>query len=295
MMKKTTITRNRISLWRLLAGLLFSSVIGMVAYWRKSLSRSGIAGAIVAGTTTVTLGGWSWGLTLIYFFVSSSLLSHWKAEEKAQMSSDKFSKGSQRDLGQVLANGGSAAIAALAYGASAASQTREVLQAGYVGALATATADTWATELGVLSPHAPRMITTGKRATPGTSGSITPLGTGAGALGACSLGTLFWLLKGGRKEQRCFPLIALASGVMGSLFDSLLGALVQAVYYCPHCQQETEQRVHSCGTPTQLLRGWSWLDNDVVNFFATLFGGLVGVAAQGVIYVIRGSNVPTGL
>ena len=291
MMKKTIIARNRISLWRLLAGLLFSSVIGMVAYWRKSLSRSGIAGAIVAGTTTVALGGWSWGFTLIYFFVSSSLLSHWKAGEKVRVSSDKFSKGSQRDMGQVLANGGVATIAALVYGASNTSRTREMLQAGYIGALATATADTWATEFGVLSPHAPRMITTGKRAAQGTSGGITPLGTGAGAIGACSLGMFFWLLKGARKEQRRFPLVALVSGVMGSLFDSLLGALLQVVYYCPHCQQETEQRVHSCGTPTQLLHGWPWLDNDAVNFLATLFGGLVGVVAH---RLFRRSNAPTG-
>ncbi len=284
MMKKMIITRNRISLWRLLAGLALSGGVGLVAFWRKSLSRSGVAGAILTGTTTVGLGGWSWGLTLIYFFASSSLLSHWKAGEKAQMSSDKFGKGSQRDLGQVLANGGVATMTALAYGVSAAPQKRAVLQAGYIGALATATADTWATELGVLSPHTPRMITTGKRAAPGTSGSITLLGTGAGALGACSLGTLFWLLKGSRREQSYIPLIALAGGVMGSLFDSLLGALVQAVYYCPHCQRETEQRVHSCGTPTRLLHGWSWLDNDVVNFLATLFGGLVGIVVHRLTY-----------
>ncbi|HEY7418593.1 MAG TPA: DUF92 domain-containing protein [Ktedonobacteraceae bacterium] len=280
MMTKLITARNRFSLWRLLAGLIFSSGIGIIAYRRKSLSRSGIIGAILTGTTTVGLGGWSWGLTLIYFFVSSSLLSHWKARDKEQVTHDKFSKGSQRDLGQALANGGVATMAALGYSVSIVPQTREVLQAAYVGALATAIADTWATELGVLSPHAPRMITTGKHTTPGTSGGITPLGTGAGALGAGSLGAVFWLLKGGRKEWRSFPLIALASGVLGSFFDSVLGATIQARYYCPHCQRETEQRTHSCGTPMQLVHGWSWLDNDGVNFFATLFGGLVGIVLQ---------------
>lgn len=290
MLKRLITTQSRFSLWRLLAGLVFSSGIGIIAYRRKSLSRSGVVGAILAGTTTVGLGGWSWGLTLIYFFVSSSLLSHWRAREKEQATSDKFGKGSQRDLGQTLANGGIATLTSLGYSMSARSQTREVMQVGYIGAMATATADTWATELGVLSSHAPRMITTGKRTTPGISGGITPLGTGASALGAYSLGTFFWLLKGARKEQRSLPLIALVCGVLGCLFDSVLGATVQARYYCPHCQKETEQRTHNCGTHTQLIHGRSWLDNDSVNFLSTLFGGLVGI----VIYILRRSCVPIG-
>jgi uncharacterized protein (TIGR00297 family) len=273
-----TAHRNtRFSPWRLLAGTILSSGVGLAAYKRKSLSHSGIAGATLAGTTTVGLGGWSWGLALIFFFVSSSLLSHWKAGEKEQTANDKFSKGSQRDLGQVLANGGIATTAALAYGLSTDPPVRAALQASYVGALATATADTWATELGVLSPHPPRLVTTGQITTPGTSGGITLLGTMAGALGALFLGAFFWLLKGAPKEQRTFPFIALVSGASGNLFDSLLGCTKQAMYYCPHCQKETEKRIHSCGTPTQHSRGWFWLDNDVVNFCATLFGSLVAL------------------
>src|SRR5256885_2440466 len=91
---------------RLLLGLLFSSVRGVVAYRRKSLDKSGVLGAIVCGTSIVGMGGWSWGLSLIYFFVSSSLLSSFRAREKAIVASDKFSKGSRRDLLQAVANGG---------------------------------------------------------------------------------------------------------------------------------------------------------------------------------------------
>jgi len=149
--------------------------------------------------------------------------------------------------------------------------------AGYTGALATATADTWATELGVLSPHQPRLITTGKPVGPGTSGGMTLLGTGAGAVGALALGLVFWLLQRCPKSLASLPLIALFSGLSGSIVDSILGATVQAMYYCPTCEKETERYVHKCGTRTLPLRGIAWLNNDVVNFIATLSGALTAM------------------
>lgn len=260
---------------RLLLGLLFSSAIGLLAYRRHSLSRSGVAGAIATGTLTFGLGGLSWGLALIFFFVSSSLLSHFREREKASTAADKFSKGSQRDLAQVIANGGVATAMALGYGLSKRSLTRRIMEAGYIGALATANADTWATELGVLSTQAPRLITTGKKVAAGTSGGISPLGTAATAGGAVAQGLVFKLLQ--PTTSAFMPLIALISGLTGSLFDSLLGATIQAIYYCPVCQKETERRVHNCGTRTEALRGLSWMNNDVVNFLATLCGSLVAM------------------
>jgi uncharacterized protein (TIGR00297 family) len=264
---------------RLLSGLVLSSGIGLLAYKRRSLSRGGVVGAIATGTTTFGLGGLAWGLSLIFFFVSSSLFSHFRAREKAATAADKFSKGSQRDLGQAAANGGVATLTALAYGLSSSTRAREALQASYIGALATANADTWATELGVLSKRAPRLVTNGQPVAPGTSGGVTLLGSGAAAGGALSLGGVFKLLS--RHSSPVLPLIALLSGLAGSFFDSILGATVQAIYYCPACQKETERRVHNCGTATQPLRGLRWLDNDVVNFLATLVGALVALILHG--------------
>jgi uncharacterized protein (TIGR00297 family) len=312
---------------RLLLGLLFSTGVGLFAYRRRSLSRSGVAGAMITGSVTVGMGGWAWGLSLIYFFVSSSLLSHFRSHDKERTAADKFSKGSQRDILQVMANGGVATALSLAHGLTGSQAAQALLQAGYTGALATANGDTWATELGVLNTHQPRLITTGKPVPPGTSGGITLLGTCASAAGGLSLGLVFWLLEkagaalarpssshmnkfitgrgrfiaptadssaraslttgssvGKAKADesavgavnRPLP-IGLLSGLAGSLADSLMGATIQAMYYCPTCKKETERRVHSCGTPTLPLRGIPWFDNDVVNFIATLFGALVGM------------------
>ena len=260
---------------RSLFGLLLSSSVAFLAHRRRSLNKSGVAGAIITGTTTVGLGGWSWGLSLIFFFVSSSLLPHFRERDKAALAEDKFSKGSERDIAQVMANGGVATLLTLGYRFGVSPTFRSACEAGYIGAFATATADTWATELGTLSTQSPRLITTGKRTVPGTSGGVTLLGTSVAAVGAAALGLFYALIA--RQRYTRFTLIALVSGLLGSLCDSFLGATVQAMYYCPVCKKETERRVHGCGTPTVPLRGVSWLNNDAVNFLATLWGAAVAM------------------
>jgi uncharacterized protein (TIGR00297 family) len=271
-------TDSQIISLRLVLGLLFSSSIGLVAFRRQSLDKSGVLGAIASGTSIFGMGGWSWGLSLIYFFVSSSLLSHFRAHEKASTAADKFSKGSRRDLSQVVSNGGLATLFALIYGFSRSPRTRLFAKAGFTGALATANADTWATELGVLSPTSPRMITSGKPIAPGTSGGITLLGMAASAMGAYSQGFFFWTWQGVHKSLGFAPLLTLLSGLIGSCFDSVLGATLQAMYFCPACKTETERHIHRCGTRTESLRGIAWMNNDVVNFLATASGSLVAIA-----------------
>jgi uncharacterized membrane protein len=63
----------------LLIGSILSAVISIVAYRRDSLSESGVIGAMILGTLIFGFGGWVWGLTLITFFVSSSVLSHYNS------------------------------------------------------------------------------------------------------------------------------------------------------------------------------------------------------------------------
>ncbi len=265
---------------RTLLGLLFSLLVAMAAYRAHSLSSSGVLGAVLTGTITLGLGGWSWGLALIAFFVSSSLLTRWRRERKAALEG-LSAKGGQRDLGQALANGGLAALLA----ALAALWPHPAWAAAFAGALAAATADTWATEVGTLSPSPPRRITTGRPVPPGTSGGVTLLGLLAAAAGALFLGASFYLLA--LLECRwlnwpCAPSaarwttvpLALAGGLAGSLADSLLGDTWQGVYHCPRCGRQTERRAH-CGGPTMPLRGRPWLTNDGVNFLATLIGAAV--------------------
>src|SRR5258708_35978652 len=92
LMNKTT--GNNVQRWPL--GLIFSSSIALLAYRRRSLNKSGVVGAIASGTAIFSAGGWSWGIALIYFFVSSSLLSHYRERDMARVTADKLSKVSNR-------------------------------------------------------------------------------------------------------------------------------------------------------------------------------------------------------
>lgn len=268
------------TLARLLFGLLFSVGVAWLAYRRRSLNKSGAAGAIITGTATVGFGGWSWGLSLVFFFVSSSAFSHYRERDKARIAADKFSKGSRRDIAQAAANGGLATLLAVWHGLTRLPERRDLLRATYAGALAAATADTWATELGVLSSDQPRSIITGKPVAPGTSGGVTKIGMAAAMLGALALGVAFWALEGFRRSLAWLPPVAGLAGFVGSVADSLLGATVQGIRYCPICQVETERRVHNCGAETIPTRGLGWLTNDGVNFIATLTGSLTALGSR---------------
>jgi uncharacterized protein (TIGR00297 family) len=259
-----------------------------LGYWRRSLARSGALGAIIVGTAIFGLGGVVWGLLLIGFFVSSSWLSHYRHSDKEEVVGD-FGKGSQRDLGQVLANGGLGAIMAIVF----ARYPEPLLFAAFVGVMATVNADTWATELGVLSRVPPRLITTGEVVPPGTSGGVSQLGTWASAAGALLIGTLATALtqvgslisgNGWSLQAISYTLVAVAGGLAGSLFDSLLGATVQGMYYCEECGKETESAIHHCGQPARPLRGWEWLNNDLVNLISSLIGGVVAASVAWVLW-----------
>ncbi len=259
----------------LLLGLAFSVIITALAYRRGSLSQSGAAGALIVGTLIFGLGGWVWGVVLGVFFISSSLLSHFKEREKASVA-EKFEKGHRRDLGQVFANGGLGAFIAVLSAIAPADYWFFL----FIGVMATVTADTWATELGTLSKAAPRLITSGRAVEVGTSGGVSPLGTGVSFVGGLLIGLTAGLLAplaGLLPWSATLPvaLIGALSGAAGSLIDSLMGATIQQIFYCDTCQKETERKLHRCGTTTRPLRGWSWMNNDLVNLISSLGGGAV--------------------
>lgn len=267
---------------QLLLGLILSAAMGGLGYWRQALTISGALGAVLVGTLIFGFGGWVWGLLLITFFVSSSWLSHYRRADKETVA-EKFAKDSRRDLGQALANGGLGAALAIVY----AQYPEPLLFAAFVGVMSTVNADTWATELGILSRVPPRLITTGEKVLPGTSGGVTRLGIWASVAGALLIGTVATALIQIRSllndnnwslQAIAYPLLAVAGGLVGSLFDSLLGATVQGIYFCEHCAKETESPVHRCGQATRPLRGWTWLNNDMVNFLASIAGGLVAAS-----------------
>ncbi len=251
-------------------GFILAVFIALVAWRAGALSPSGAWAAILTGSLIFGLGGLAWAVLLLTFFISSSALTRAFSTRKTNLA-EKFSKGSQRDWGQVLANGGLGALLAVGY---AISPHYEWLWVVFAGAMAAVNADTWSTELGVLSEIPPRLITTGQIVDRGTSGGITLTGTLAAVGGAALIGTAAILVSASQSWFRALLIIILA-GLVGSLFDSLLGATVQAIYWCPSCKKETERHpLHSCGTPTQQIRGLRWINNDIVNFACSVMGAI---------------------
>jgi uncharacterized protein (TIGR00297 family) len=252
---------------QLLSGFLLGVAIAWLAWRLGSLSTSGAVAAAIMGTAIFGLGGRAWAVPLLTFFISSSALSRTFKRRKA-LFDEKFAKGSQRDAGQVLANGGLGTLLVIA----ANLWPHPAWFIAYLGSLASVNADTWATEIGVLSRAAPRLITTGKQVAAGTSGGISALGTLATLLGGAVIELSgMWVGEIGAMPIT-LGMISVA-GLTGSLFDSLLGATVQAIYTCPACDKETERHpLHTCGAATMRLRGWRWLNNDRVNFLASLMG-----------------------
>lgn len=230
----------------------------------RSLSPSGAAAAALTGFLLFGLGGWRGATALLLFFITSSALSRLGKKRKDALG---YEKGGERDAGQVFANGGVAALCAVLLWLNP--EARWPI-AALLGSLATANADTWATEIGSLAKAAPRLITSLRPAPTGSSGAISLPGTLAAFAGAVLLAALapFWHLG-------IAGLFAVAfGGLAGSLFDSLLGATVQAQYRCPVCDKLTERPTHCENQPTVLARGYSFIHNDTVNTLATVFGAV---------------------
>jgi len=259
---------------RVITGVALSAIIAAIAWRRGSLAPSGAAAAVGVGTPIYVAGGMAWFGVLLGFFVTSSLLAKVGAEAKAD-AKRQFSKGDTRDARQVLCNGGLAALAAALW----AWQPNPVFAGAFLGGLATANGDTWATELGVLSRAEPLSITSFKRVPRGTSGAISPLGTWATAGGAALVGGIAAL--GASHFQSAPAALALASlvgGMVGAFTDSLFGATLQSRYRCDRCAADTEGSLHHCGETTRLQGGVAWFDNDGVNLSATAAGAITGAA-----------------
>lgn len=249
-------------------GFLLAFLISWTARTFQFLTIKGMWTATLIGGILFASGQWAWSILIVMFFVSSSVLSIINTRLQPHHPASSFKNG-LRDWKQVAANGGLSAALAMV---STLNSEWIWPTIAYTGAMAAVTADTWATELGGLSPTQPRLITTWEKVPPGTSGGITLFGTlaalaGSGAIALISILVFpeFFFLK---------PLVLLIiAGATSSLFDSLLGATLQGMYRCPTCDLITEQHPsHHCQTPTRHIRGWTWLNNDAVNFLASLVG-----------------------
>lgn len=224
-------------------------VLVLIAIRLGWLTADGAAASAVVGVGIYGLTGIRGAELLLAFFLTATLLG--------RLSSRRHGP---RNARQVLANGGVALVSAIAWAAGA-----HWCQLALPGSLATANADTWATEIGTRWGGPPRWLAWGRILPPRTSGGMTRVGTLAGAAGALWI-ALWW-----------GALPVLVGGIAGMLADSLLGGTVQVRYRCAVCGAETEEDSCACGGRTAPVHGVRWVDNDVVNLLATVIGAALTV------------------
>ncbi|MDO5860044.1 TIGR00297 family protein [Methanobrevibacter sp.] len=216
--------------------LLF--ILGFITYKRKSLDLFGSAVMIIMGIVIIFSAGTNWLLLIILFLVMSLVAT--KFSRKYKMSLGEFE--GRRTSKNVISNGVVACFMA-AFGGYYLP-----FVGGFIGAIATATADTLASEIGVLDQH-PRLVTTFQKVDPGTNGAVSVLGTVSGMAGAAVIGIAAYFL-GIVPNPVSSILVSIISGTVGCFMDSVLGALF-------------ENR--------------DMLTNEHVNLLATIVGAIVGI------------------
>ena len=216
--------------------LLF--ILGFITYYRKSLDLFGSAVMIIMGIIIIFSAGANWLLLIVLFLVMSLLAT--KFSKKYKMSLGEFE--GRRTSKNVISNGVVACFMA-AFGGYYLP-----FVGGFIGAIATATADTLASEMGVLDQN-PRLITTLQKVDPGTNGAVSVLGTAVGIIGAAIIGIAAYFL-GIMTNPLLAILVSIISGTVGCFMDSILGALFENRHL---------------------------ITNEHVNLLATIVGALVGI------------------
>ncbi|KAE8354166.1 integral membrane protein DUF92-domain-containing protein [Aspergillus coremiiformis] len=304
------------------------------AWSRKSLTPLGLITAALTGSAHA-LHPWSTPFALLaVFYFGGTKATRVKHEVKARLTlSATGSEGSdvQRTHIQVLANSIVATVLILVHTYvlgqgqcfGNGKNAKDLLVVGIVANYAAVAADTFSSELGILSKSKPRLITSPslRVVPPGTNGGVTVAGLLAGVFGAftvsvTSAGLLPFCAGSSWADRVCWTLAFTAWGALGSVVDSVLGALLQAsvvdkrtgkvvegeggkkVLVHPHPrvggatgysaasasagaqQREGEKRgVETVHESRRVESGWDLLDNNAVN---VLMAFLMSVGAMGV-------------
>ncbi|KAJ5782645.1 hypothetical protein N7457_004419 [Penicillium paradoxum] len=227
-------------------------VVGLVyrAWSRKSLTPLGL---VFAGCSAAAhaLHPWSAPVVLLaVFYFGGTKATKVKHDIKATLTlSATGAQGGEgpRNHLQVLANSFVATILSIAHAIvlaktpgtescfSLGQNAADILMVGIVANYAAVAADTFSSELGILSKSKPRLITSLnlREVPPGTNGGVTTTGLGAGLLGsfivsATSAAVLPFCASAGLRDRALWTIVMTVWGALGSVLDSILGATLQA-------------------------------------------------------------------
>jgi len=233
----------------------------LYAYVARKINTSAFIGTFTLGVVILATLGLRFGyvgvLALLAFFLFGNLVTRYKYEKKAKLGVAEANKG-MRGIPNVLGNGFAPLIFAVLYAVSRQSHPYHTLfLLGFSGAVATACADTFSTEIGEAEGN-PRLITTFKRVPVGTSGGVSLPGFGAALLGSSLISLVCLSFVISSEEPRIktsFFLVCLLSGFLGSIADSIFGATIEDKPFYKKRSQQTLGKFDQQTKPLQGLRG----------------------------------------
>ncbi|KAK9388512.1 integral membrane protein DUF92-domain-containing protein [Lipomyces mesembrius] len=199
---------------------------------RKSLTPRGIFAAVIVGLIHA-IHPWSIFTVLLFtFFITSTAFTKVKVNIKRTLTAGG-GEGPRNEI-QVMANSLPATILILIHFFTKTTKcwNSDVLTVGIIAQYAAVTADTWSSELGILSKQSPILITTLRKCPPGTNGGVSQTGLTAALGGGATIGVIAaiftpfchtWSI-----AARLKLVVAITiAGFVGSIIDSLLGAVLQ--------------------------------------------------------------------
>lgn len=242
------------------------------AYVCRFLTLPAAIAAAFLGVVILGFGGWDWAAVTAGSFLITALLSD--RHEWLESHASRFEK-VPRNSNQVLANGLLIALIAVWYRFGDGNQ---IIVAAYLGCVGAVAGDTWASSAAQFQRGEPRLLASKLRVPHGTPGAVTQTGFTLSAL-AGFVASMLYLLAATVVSGDTPPAIqaamlsvaAVTGALAGSLFDSYLGANYQAMY------EDAEGRLvdnptAGDGTSNRYVRGWRWLDNDLVNSSNSIAG-----------------------
>jgi uncharacterized protein (TIGR00297 family) len=227
---------------RLLLTLLFMIFLGYALGRVRLADVSGVLSGILMGFLIVSFTDFRWFVLILSFFVIGGVFTKYKYDYKRAIGIAQEGGGA-RGYRNVFGNGIVALVCAIAFGITG----NALLVIAYIGAVATATGDTLASEIGQTYRKLPRLITDLRLVPHGTDGGITTLGEYSALAGAGAIAIIAILLGVGTFNIMV-PVIL--GGFFGANVDSVLGAVLERRHY---------------------------LTNSSVNLLATVAGALAAV------------------
>ena len=288
------------------SGLLVMTLIGALAYKAHFVDISGLIAAFVVGFTIWYTGGPAAFVIVLFFFMSSGVATKYKYKAKIKKNVAQEGKG-KRSWVNVFGSGiipmffSMAMYIAAMVPELAAAGWPFFLFGGYVGSVATTSADTLASEVGVFSKSKPRLITNLRRKVPsGTIGAVSLLGEGVAIVAGLFIGVIaviFALIAPGLIpglvtsgdvivwEYVLFLIpLSILTAFIGCNIDSLLGAVLQNRFVCAICGSVTDKEFH-CDYETKYVGGFKSFTNMHVNLGSSVLGSTLGIVLGAGLFV----------